>query len=116
MWGPCSTVSTSGYRYFVTFIDCYSRVTWVYLLKAKDEVIRCFKEFHKLVDIQFSTKIKVLRYDNGTEYMNKKFYAYLTTHRIIHQTTCVDTSVQNSVAERKNQHLLEISRSLFFAM
>ena len=48
--------------------------------------------------------------------MHKEFHEYLTTHGIIHQTTCVDTPVQNDVAERKNRHLLEISRSLLFAM
>ena len=37
-------------------------------------------------------------------------------HGILHQTTCVDTTSQNRVAERKNIHLLEIARGLLFQM
>ena len=65
---------------------------------------------------QFSAKIKILYSDNGTEYINQKFRAYLHTHEILHQTTCVDASAQNGVAERKHRHLLEVVRSLLFTM
>jgi hypothetical protein len=34
----CPIVSINGMKYFVTFIDCYSRMTWVYLMRHKDEV------------------------------------------------------------------------------
>ena len=33
VWGPCRTVSTLGFQYFVTFIDDYSRCTWLFLMK-----------------------------------------------------------------------------------
>ena len=29
VWGPCRTASTLGFQYFVTFIDDYSRCTWL---------------------------------------------------------------------------------------
>ena len=54
VWGPFS-ISIDGFKYFVTFIDDFSRVTWEYLLKSKTEVFHCFKDFHKLVSTQFST-------------------------------------------------------------
>jgi len=38
-------VSVSGMKYFVTFIDCYSRMTWLYLIRHKSEVLKCFKDF-----------------------------------------------------------------------
>ena len=41
--GPIPSTSLS--EYYVTFIDDYSRKTWVYFLKTKDEVFRKFKEF-----------------------------------------------------------------------
>jgi hypothetical protein len=31
--GPLSEASLSGYVYYVSFIDDYSRKTWIYLLK-----------------------------------------------------------------------------------
>lgn len=54
--------------------------------------------------------------DNGTEYVNREFREYFSTHGILHQTTCVDTPAQNGVAERKNRHLLEVAHSLMFTM
>ena len=116
VWGPTQILSLSGSRWFVTFIDCCTRMTWVYLLKAKSEVFSCFKSFHKMICTQFEAKIKIFRTDNGTEYMDKTFGAYLESFGIIHQTSCPYTSAQNGVAERKNGHLLEVARSLLFTM
>ena len=49
IWGPSRVDSFDGYKYYVTFIDDYSRVTWVYLLKSKSEFFDAFKDFHKLL-------------------------------------------------------------------
>jgi len=98
----------SGAKYFVTFIDCYSRMTWVYLMKHKSEVLECFKAFYAYVKNQFGTSIQIIRSDNGTEYVNKEFQGFLSREGILHQTSCPDTPPQNGVAERKNRHLLEI--------
>jgi hypothetical protein len=50
----CPVVSISGAKYLVTFIDCYSRMTWMYLKRHKDEVFQCFKKIHALVKNQFN--------------------------------------------------------------
>lgn len=65
VWGPFS-ISIDGFRYFVTFIDDFSKVTWVYLLKSKSEVFNYFKDFHIMISNQFSAHIKIFRTDNGT--------------------------------------------------
>ena len=109
-------VSISGMKYFVTFIDCFSRMTWVYLMKHKHEVLRCFQDFCSLVKTQFNNQVQLIRIDNGTEYVNKEFSAFLSANGIMHQTTCPDTPPQNGVAERKNHHILEVARSLMFTM
>ena len=62
--------SFDGYKYFVTFVDDFSRFTWLYLLKAKSEVATVFQDFHHLVHTQFSSQIKILQSDNGSEYMS----------------------------------------------
>lgn len=64
--GPAPVDSFNGYKYFVTYIDDYSRTTWLYLLKSKSEVFTMFKEFSNIVSNQFNSKIKTLRSDNGT--------------------------------------------------
>jgi transposase InsO family protein len=105
-------VSTSGMKYFVTFIDCYSRMIWVYLMRHKSEVLKCFKDFYACLKNQFNTQVRMIRTDNGTEYVNNEFSTFLSVERILHQTSCLGTPPQNGVAERKNRHLLEIARSL----
>jgi hypothetical protein len=85
-------------------------------MKTKSEVFSCFQSFHKMICTQFDARVKVLRTDNGTEYLESGFQAYLGSRGIIHQTSCVYTSEQNGVAERKHRHLLEVARSLLFTM
>jgi len=112
----CPITSISGMRYFVTFIDCYSRVTWIYLIKHKSEVLKCFQNFSSLIENQYDARVKVLRTDNGTEYVNNEFGNFLSAKGILHQITCPDTPPQNRVAERKNRHILEVARSLMYTM
>ena len=55
--GRMSHVSLRGYEYYVVFIDDFSRKTWIFFLKAKAEVFRCFKEFKALVENQTGRKL-----------------------------------------------------------
>jgi transposase InsO family protein len=103
-------VSISAMKYFVTFIDCYSRMTWIYLMKQKSEVLTCFRDFYAYIQNRFSTNIQIIRTDNGTEYVNNEFGSFLSEKGILHQTSCPDTLPQNGVAERKNRHLLKVAR------
>jgi hypothetical protein len=115
VWGPFSS-SLDDFKYFVTFIDDFSRVTWVYLLKSKCEVFEYFKYFHKLVTTQFSAKIKIVRTDNGSEYMSHNMTNYLNSNGILHQTSCVSTPQQNGIAERKNHDLIDKTRAIMLQM
>jgi transposase InsO family protein len=78
VWGLCFMNSMNGYRYFVTFIDCLSRVIWVYLMKNKSDVFDRFKDFHRSIQTQYGAVVKVLRYDNGTKYTNRIYREYLS--------------------------------------
>ena len=62
-----------GARYFMSFIDDYSRKVWVYFLKNKSEAFAKFKKWKAEVENQTRRKIKCLRSDNGTEYINYLF-------------------------------------------
>jgi hypothetical protein len=116
IWSPASTMSHDGFRYFAIFIDDFTRATWLYLLKAKSDVLFVFENSCCLVSTQYDSKIKILRTDNGKEYTSRDFSIILKTCGIIHQTTCIGTPQQNGVAERKNRHLLEMTRCLLFQM
>lgn len=73
VWGPCSVISVSGFKGFVTFIDYYTRMTWIYMTKGKNEILQCFQDFHKLVANQFNAKVRIIRTNNGKEYVNNDF-------------------------------------------
>ena len=49
VWGPFRVNTVIGARWFVLFIDDYTRVCWVFLMKEKFEVSKIFKNFHKMV-------------------------------------------------------------------
>ena len=48
--GLMPSISLSGYEYYVTFIDDYSRKTWIYFLKNKSEMFGKFKEFKAFIE------------------------------------------------------------------
>ncbi|RVW85170.1 Retrovirus-related Pol polyprotein from transposon TNT 1-94 [Vitis vinifera] len=115
VWGPSRIKNISGTRWFVTFVDDHTRVTWVFLMKEKSEVGHIFQTFNLMVQNQFNSKIQVLKSDNAKEYFTSSLSTYLQNHDIIHISSCVDTPQQNGVAERKNRHLLEVARCLMFS-
>ncbi|RVW93875.1 Retrovirus-related Pol polyprotein from transposon TNT 1-94 [Vitis vinifera] len=115
VWGPSRIKNISGTRWFVTFVDDHTRVTWVFLMKEKSEVGHIFQTFNLMVQNQFNSKIQVLKSDNAKEYFTSSLSTYFQNHGIIHISSCVDTPQQNGVAERKNRHLLEVARCLMFS-
>ena len=114
VWGPNRISTLTGKRWFITFIDDHTRISWVYLMKEKSDVGMIFKTFNNMVQTQFQTKIQVFQTDNGKEYFNKFLGDYFVENGIFHQSSCTDTPQQNGIAERKNKHLLEVARSLLF--
>ena len=71
--GPMSSNSLSGYVYYVSFIDDFSRKTWICFLKSKDEVFSKFKEFKALIKNHTKKKIKTFRSDNDGEFTSNEF-------------------------------------------
>ena len=98
VWGPSKVSTLSGSRWFVTFIDACTRMTWLCLMKTKDEVNLLFQKFHKMIETQYNAKVRVLHSDNGGEYQSSDLQKYLEGHGIIHQITCSNTPQQNEVA------------------
>ena len=110
--GPIKTTSIGGSRYFLTFIDDFSCKIWVYMLKCKSEVFGRFETWKALVEAQAECKVKVLRSDNGGEYVSKAFEEYLKAHGIEHHTSAPYTPQQNGVAEHANCTIVEMARAM----
>ncbi|KAL2242369.1 UNVERIFIED_CONTAM: Retrovirus-related Pol polyprotein from transposon RE1 [Sesamum indicum] len=114
VWGPYKTSTLTGCNYVLTILDNYSRSLWTYLLKQKDQVVSTLHTFITMVETQFAAKVKVIRSDNGSEFLNIHCATMCQRLGIIHQTSCVYTPQQNGRIERKHRQLLNIARALMF--
>lgn len=112
--GPMEEVSIGGSRYFLLLVDDFSRMSFVYFLKAKSDAFEYFKEFKSMVENKHDKKIKVFRSDQGGEFCNNDFKIFLKNEGIIHQKTNAYTPQQNGLAERLNRTLVEKARCLLF--
>lgn len=99
-------------KYFVTFTDDLSRKIFVYPLKAKSEVFSKFMQFKSFVENQTNKRIKIIRTDNGTEYVNKNFESVCNSNGIKHQKSTAYSPQQNGLSERVNRTLMEKVRCL----
>ena len=80
--GPFKIRSHGGFRYLMTFIDDYSRYSFVYFIKDKSNAFEIFKLFHKKEVLSRNLHIQTLRSDNGTEYRNSLFQNYFKQYMI----------------------------------
>lgn len=110
LWGPAPMQSSMGYKYYISFIDAFSKYIWVYFLHDKSETLTIFKQFKALAELQLNTKIKAIQSDWGGEF--RSFTSYLSQLGIIHRIICPHTHHQNGVVERKHRHIVEMGLSL----
>ena len=100
--GPMRVESKAKVKYFMTFIDDYSRCCEVKFLKKKSEAFQAFKDYRTLVENQKEKKVKCLLSDNGTEYLNREFDEYMKKYGIQRRLTIAHNPEQNGISERKN--------------
>ncbi|GLU17722.1 hypothetical protein SLE2022_340780 [Rubroshorea leprosula] len=112
--GPMKVSSLNESKYFLIFIDDFSRMCWVYFLKQKSEVFGVFVRFKALVENESGNTIKALRTDNGAEYTSNQLVEFLQKSGIHHQLTVTYTPQQNGVSERKNRSIMNMARCLLF--
>ncbi|KAJ9697063.1 hypothetical protein PVL29_009014 [Vitis rotundifolia] len=114
IWGPSTIPNVSRAHWFVSLTDDCTRVTWIFLLKQKSDVSIVIPNFHSIVQNQFGVKIKSFTTYNARDYFNQTLSPYFQPQGILHDSSCVNTPQQNGVVERKNGHLLNITRALLF--
>ena len=125
--GPLHIESVGGSRYFVSFIDDYSRYVTVYAMKTKDEALDRFVDFALAAENKFGMRMKNFQFegelglkitkfrsDCGGEYVSKRFLEFCTSRGIENQLTTPYTPQQNGVSERMNRTLMEMARSMLY--
>ncbi|KAI0509952.1 hypothetical protein KFK09_010552 [Dendrobium nobile] len=112
VWGPAPVTSSQGYRFYVIFVDDFSRYTWIFPLQHKSDVFHTFVNFKTYIERFTNNKIKILRTDGGAEFVNLNFKNYLRSQGILHQLSCPYTPEQNGLAERKHRHIIETTRTM----
>ena len=109
VWGP-ACASVGGNKYYVSFVDDYSKFTWIYLIKNKSDVFARFHDFQNHVERTFDKKILALQSDWGGEY--QKLNSFFQRIGIEHHVSCPHAHQQNGSAERKHRHIIEVGLSL----
>ncbi|KAK1650742.1 hypothetical protein QYE76_068547 [Lolium multiflorum] len=112
LFGPVTHASLGAKKHCLVIVDDYSRYTWVYFLKTKDETQQIFIDFATEVQRQHNLLIMAIRSDNGSEFKNYTLNDFLSDEGIRHQYSAAYTPQQNGVAERKNRTLMDMARSM----
>jgi len=131
--GPFEVDTLGGSRYVITFIDDFSKWAVIYTMKAKSEALKYLRHYKNQAEVHTNKKLdkimvdpeessvssvaederlKVLRSDNGGEYLSNTFKQYLSDEGIKHELTVPYTPQQNGTAERMNRTILDLTRSM----
>ncbi|XP_074288592.1 uncharacterized protein LOC141613749 [Silene latifolia] len=112
VWGPYRIPTITGAKSFLPILNDHTRTTWTYLIQSKQQVPFLIKAFLVYIDTQFHGKVKVIRTDNGTEFIQGPCSTMFRERGIQHQNSIVGVPQQNGRVERKHRHLLDTARAL----
>ena len=108
--GPIDPIGKDGFKYVINFVDEYSGCTFCYCLKQKYDAVKATEKF--ISDVAPYGKIKVIRTDNGGEFISDDFNSLLIKNKIKHNYTCPYSPHQNGTAERSWRTLFDMARAL----
>ncbi|CAI7873063.1 unnamed protein product [Closterium sp. NIES-53] len=110
--GPLK-LGAAGAEYFLTIVDVYTRMTWVYVLSKKSDVAETVKtDWLPMVERQQDRLVKAIRTDRGGEFLSKEFSLWLKKNGIRHSLTMPYSPAMNGIAKRANRTITETARGL----
>ena len=110
--GPMPEASLGGNKYVATFLDDYSKLSYVKPVPTKEIVPDIVKTVINQWEKQVGNPVKIVRSDRGGEYINTRLKDFFASKGIVHQTTAPYTPEQNGAAERLNRTLMERVRAM----
>ncbi|CAI7804468.1 unnamed protein product [Closterium sp. NIES-53] len=110
MVGPLK-FGAAGAEYFLTIVDVYTRMNWVYVLSKKSDVAETVKtDWLPMVEQQHDRFVKAIRTDQGEEFLSKDFSLWLKKSGIRHSLTMPYSPAMNGIVERANRTITETAR------
>ncbi|CAI7755274.1 unnamed protein product [Closterium sp. NIES-53] len=110
--GPLK-LGAAGAEYFLTIVDVYTRMTWVYVLSKKSDVAETVKtDWLPMVERQQDRLVKPIRTDRGGEFLSKDFSLWLKKNGRRHSLTMPYSPAMNGIAERANRTITETACGL----
>jgi len=61
VWGPAPVASNQRFRYYVIFVDDCTRFTRIYPLRRKEDFLKCFLGFKRIVENRFYIKMQIFQ-------------------------------------------------------
>ncbi|CAI7895097.1 unnamed protein product [Closterium sp. NIES-54] len=100
-------------EYFLTIVDVYTRMTWVYMLSKKSDVTETVNtDWLPMVEWQQNWLVKSIHTDRGGEFLSKDFGLCLKTNGMRHSFTMPYSPAMNGIAERASRTITETARGL----
>ncbi|MGK2912532.1 MAG: reverse transcriptase domain-containing protein [Sphingobium sp.] len=115
LWGPARVSSIGKAYYYISFIDDATRRNTIRFLKKKSDATHEIQTYVLWVENQLGRTPKVLKFDNGREFVNKTLQDWCATKGIDIQLTAPYAHAQHGVAERPNRTLIELARAMLIA-
>ncbi|GKC82750.1 putative ribonuclease H-like domain-containing protein [Tanacetum coccineum] len=112
LFGPTSISSLNHKWYCLVVTDDFSKFSWTFFLKTKDETYRILRKFITEIENLKDLKVKIIKCDNGGEFRNKEMDDLCSRKVIKRQFSNARTPQQNGVAERRNITLIEAARTM----
>ena len=104
-WGPYKVANTQGTKYFLSFMDEYTRRSEIYLC-ARTDLRRCYYLYKNKFEVETKEKLRIIRTDNAKEYHSLE--KELLDQGTVMEFTSYYTPEQNGVAERLNRTLIQM--------
>ncbi|XP_015967041.1 uncharacterized protein LOC107490752 [Arachis duranensis] len=107
---PFPTVSWNRQRYFITFIDNYSRYGYLYLIHENSQVLDVFKSFKVEAELQLGKKIKAVKSNRGGEYYKdttvQVFVPIIVQDTVIVQEQNENPTVDPVTVQENNENIV----------
>ena len=112
IWEPAAVKSINGNYYLAARVDDATCETKLYFQEKKRQTFESYKKDEAFIETQTGNQIKLVRSDQGGEFLTKKFTDYQDIHGTVRQLTVHDSPSQNGVAERGMRTRAKRARAL----